>query len=941
MRCAFLTFSIAGLVSAATSAQTPTPTPDSNGKIAFQSFRDGESEIYVMDANGSNQTNLTNNVAGDFHPAWSPNGTKIAFTSERDGNDEIYVMDANGANQTRLTNNLLGDLLPAWSPDGAKLVFASTRDGNYEIYVMDANGSNQVRLTTSPGDDSYPDWSPDGNRIAFVSQRDGNSEIYVMNANGSNQIRLTNNSDTDYQPAWSPDGTKIAFAHFTGSNADIYVMDANGSNQTNLTNAPLGDLTPAWSPDGTKIAFTSERNGNYEIYAMTASGLNPVNLTNHAGSDEYDPSWQRVFGVSTPTPPPTATPTTTPTASPTPTATVTVTPTVTPTPPSPTPTPSGTPTPAPTPSPGFCAWSAGPVYPIAISNEAVTSVGGNLYSFGGTTTGNVTVTNAYKFDGTTWTPIAPLPVSLAGTIAVTDDTNIYLVTGSTLYKYDPSANTYTTLVPAPIGTSGHAAAYLSGKIYMFGGASSNPLQIYAISLNQWTTGASYPLAATSVRAFVHGNFVYGAGGLSGFPAPHDNSATYRYDPATNTWDDAAIADMPGVRSGGASGSYNGGWVLAGGSFNAMILATAVLWNPTSNTWSSLPFMLADRANMNGAALNGSFYVVGGGTLSPNFTNNNQKLTCTAGTSPTPTPTPPLTPTPTPTPTPPLTPTPAPTPTMTPAASPTPTPSATPAAQTVNLSTRMRVQTGDNVGIGGFIISGTAPKHVLVRAIGPSLTQFGVPNALPDPVLELHGPGGFITITNNNWRDDPTQEALILATGLAPSNNLESAIDANLDPGAYTAVVRGNNNSAGVALIEVFDLNQAVPSKLANISTRAFVSTGDDIVIAGFILGNHSGDDRIVVRGIGPSLTAFGVPDALANPTLEVRDSNGAVVIANNDWQDNPAQAAELNAAGLAPTNPLESAIAATLAPGAYTALLAGLNNAPGNGVVEVYDRGAP
>jgi hypothetical protein len=231
--------------------------------------------------------------------------------------------------------------------------------------------------------------------------------------------------------------------------------------------------------------------------------------------------------------------------------------------------------------------------------------------------------------------------------------------------------------------------------------------------------------------------------------------------------------------------------------------------------------------------------------------------------------------------------------------------------------------------------------VLVRAIGPSLTQFGVPNALPDPVLELHGPGTFVTITNNNWRDDPVQEALIIATGLAPSNNLESAIDANLSPGAYTAVVRGNNNTAGVALIEVYDLSLAVPAKLANISTRAFVSTGNDIVIAGFILGNQSSNDRIVVRGIGPSLTAFGVTNALANPTLELRDNNGALLIGNNDWQDDLAQASELTAAGLAPTNPLESGIAATLPPGLYTALLAGLNNGTGNGVVEVYDRGAP
>jgi hypothetical protein len=252
---------------------------------------------------------------------------------------------------------------------------------------------------------------------------------------------------------------------------------------------------------------------------------------------------------------------------------------------------------------------------------------------------------------------------------------------------------------------------------------------------------------------------------------------------------------------------------------------------------------------------------------------------------------------------------------------------------------VRVQTGDNAGIGGFIIAGTAPKHVLIRAIGPSLTGFGLPDALANPTLELHGPGEFATMANDNWRD--TQEAAIQATGIAPSDDLESAIDATLDPGAYTAVVRGSNNTAGVALIEVYDLSQAVPAKLANISTRAFVSSGDDIVIAGFILGNHTGNDRIVVRGIGPSLTAFGVSAALANPTLELRDNNGTLLLANNDWQDNPAQAAELTAAGLAPTNNLESGIAATLPPGSYTALLAGVNNGTGVGVVEVYDRGAP
>jgi len=254
---------------------------------------------------------------------------------------------------------------------------------------------------------------------------------------------------------------------------------------------------------------------------------------------------------------------------------------------------------------------------------------------------------------------------------------------------------------------------------------------------------------------------------------------------------------------------------------------------------------------------------------------------------------------------------------------------------------MRVLTEDKVGIGGFIITGAAPKHVVLRAIGPSLTQVGIPDALADPVLELHGPTGFNTVTNDNWQDDSDQRAAIIASGLAPTNDLESAISAALLPGSYTAIVRGKEDTTGVGLVEVYDLSQAVLAKLGNISTRAFVDTGANIVIAGFILGNHNGNDRIVVRGIGPSLTAVGVSGALADPTLELRDNNGALLFENNDWQDDPAQAAELTSAGLAPTNPSEPAIAATLSPGVYTALLIGVNNTSGVGLVEVYDRGAP
>jgi hypothetical protein len=251
---------------------------------------------------------------------------------------------------------------------------------------------------------------------------------------------------------------------------------------------------------------------------------------------------------------------------------------------------------------------------------------------------------------------------------------------------------------------------------------------------------------------------------------------------------------------------------------------------------------------------------------------------------------------------------------------------------------MRVDVGDKVGIGGFIVTGSTPKHVVVRAIGPSLSHFNVPNVLADPVLELHGPSGFTTVTNDNWRD--TQEAAISATGLAPTNDFESAIDATLAPGAYTAIVKGKNNTTGVALVEIYDLTSTT-GKLGNISTRAFVSTGDEIVIAGVVLGNGNSLDRVIVRGIGPSLAPAFFPTAavLANPSLELRDENGALLVANNDWQDNAVQAAEITAAGLAPSNNLESAIAASLPPGFYTVLLAGLNGGTGIGLVEIYDRG--
>lgn len=251
----------------------------------------------------------------------------------------------------------------------------------------------------------------------------------------------------------------------------------------------------------------------------------------------------------------------------------------------------------------------------------------------------------------------------------------------------------------------------------------------------------------------------------------------------------------------------------------------------------------------------------------------------------------------------------------------------------NLSTRLNAQTGDNIGIGGFIISGNTPKKVIVRGLGPSLQASGLSGVLADPTLELHGRSGFQTIKNDNWRD--TQEAAIKATGIPPTNDVESAIVATLPPGAYTALLKGKNGGTGLSMVEVYNLDND-GSTLANISTRALVGTSDDVVIAGFILPAGPGNDHVVIRGLGPSLKSAGLQNALADPALQLYDSNGTVLFTNNDWKDSASQAAEITAAGLPPSNAKEAAISAHLVPGAYTAVLSGTNGGTGIGLVEVY-----
>ena len=305
---------------------------DAQAQITFMSNRDGHVhprlgwptfEIYVMDVDGNNQRRLTNNPNLDIYPSWSPDGKRIAFMSDRDGhfdmpgglpNYEIYVMDADGGNQQNLTNDPNSDSTPSWSPDGERIVFTSKRDGNrenYEIYVMDADGNNRQRLTDNDFYDLAPSWSPDGERIAFVSWRDGHfigdfglsSEIYVMDADGKNPRRLTNNRKRDSSPSWSPDGKWIAFASDRKGddvNYEIYVMDADGNNQRRLTNNRLHDKSPSWSSDGKRIVFSSYRDGNAEIYVMDNDGGNQQKLTNNPHLDG-GPAWFGPAFAVTPT----------------------------------------------------------------------------------------------------------------------------------------------------------------------------------------------------------------------------------------------------------------------------------------------------------------------------------------------------------------------------------------------------------------------------------------------------------------------------------------------------------------------------------------------------------------------------------------------------------------------------------------------------------------
>lgn len=270
------------------------PTKDeSTVRLAFGSVLDGDQEVYIINADGTGQTNLTKYPhTDDGDPASSPDGRRIAFSSNRDGHWRIYTMDIDGSNQVCLLQSVYDAWGPAWSPDGRKIVFACQLNPNddFEIYTIDIQNKALTQLTDDNAEDSHPAWSPDGQKIVFTSKCDGNHELYVMNVDGSNQTRLTNNLAYDDYPEWSPGGNEIAFISERDGNLEIYSMNIMSKTVTRLTYNEASDKHAQWSPGGEQIIFVSDRDGDFDIYLMNADGTNEAQITNLSG-DESHPTW--------------------------------------------------------------------------------------------------------------------------------------------------------------------------------------------------------------------------------------------------------------------------------------------------------------------------------------------------------------------------------------------------------------------------------------------------------------------------------------------------------------------------------------------------------------------------------------------------------------------------------------------------------------------------
>ena len=479
-------------------------------------------------------------------------------------------------------------------------------------------------------------------------------------------------------------------------------------------------------------------------------------------------------------------------------------------------------------------------------------------------------------------------------------------------KYNPSTDSWTatSTANAPFARWSHSAVWTGNEMIVWGGSASNTGGRYNPATNSWTATSisKAPTGRWDHTAVWTGSEMIVWGGLDAFGFVLNTGG--KYNPNTNSWTSTSTTNAPDARyhhtaiwTASEMIIWGGGDVGQPGTAPAFF-KTGRRYNPNTDTWTATSTTNAPVGRFQHTAVwTGNEMIVWGGTSQPGVTNTGGRYCAESAGS-----------------------------------------------QLGNISTRSFVQTGDNVMIGGFIVQGAQTKRLIIRAIGPELTQYGVPNALANTTLELHDRTGALIASNDDWQHTilggviiRNQAGDIQNSGHAPADGRESAIIADLAPGNYTAIVRGINNTTGVALVEVYDLSNDASSILGNISTRSFVQTDNNVMIGGFIV-QGTGAKRVIIRAIGPELSQFGVPDPLANPSLELHNATGALIGSNDDWQQTiiggvitHSQVADIQNSGHAPANPSESAIIAELPPGNYTAIVRGVNNTTGVALVEVYD----
>jgi hypothetical protein len=724
------------------------------------------------------------------------------------------------------------------------------------------------------------------------------------------------------------------------------ILIAGGGHQTN-SRGRWGDYSSTSIDPSDNLTFWA----SHEYFASTSS----LGWATRIGSFKF------LSGIATPTPTPspTATAMATTTPTPTPTSTAIATATFTPTP---TATASTTPTATATTTATATATAA--ASPTATATATATASPPSEVIYGMTTAGSLSISPG--LDLVWFNSDTPGAINhVAAFSGITEGQNLRSVdfrpSSGVLYAISTgvlTAQLYTvdlaTAVCSPVGNGFPLAAILDARVeidfdpvadvirVITGGLTGNNLRVDPETGGLIATDADLAYAKgdpleghlPSIVGAAYSNNVAGASSttLYAWDFNFDSLVTIGGPDGTPSPDTGQLFTIdapPGLLR------FNG---LLGMDISGV---TGTLYVTHDNPADGTRMALYKRSTSNGAeTLIGDYPLgtfIGDISVQPVGVTPTATPTATAIASPIATATPTATARSTPTVTATSTPVATATASATPESSPTATATATPTpspGQALNLSSRLQVGTGDKLMIGGFIIDGNAPKKVVLRGIGPHLAAFGITDFLADPFLELRTSSGALLQSNDNWKD--TQRAEIEASGLAPSDDRESAIIIVLAPGSYTALLTGHGGTTGVGLVEVYDADAGGDSQLGNVSTRGFVQTGNNVLIAGFILGGDMPNDRTAVRGLGPSLSQFGLNAVLADPILELHDGNGATLIANDDWQSDPVSAANLTLFKLAPANPKEPAIFTSLPPGTFTAILAGKDGASGIGVLEVY-----